>query len=126
MTPRKPPIQIAEEMDIDTAERLARIEEQLKTLPELKQLLENYLKRSEKKDDELEVSINNRALYCAAQMPRVDVVIKDVVAFDERLKAVEKLAPAIRAMIWVGAALGASVIALIWSLITGQAQLIFR
>jgi hypothetical protein len=113
-------------MDVGTAERLARIEEQLKALPELKELLESYLRRSEGRDGELEGMIRSRELYCAASMPRVDQVIKEVGGMDLRLAAVEKLAPAMRAMLWVGVALGGSVIALIWSLITGQATLIFR
>ena len=45
---------------------------------------------------------------------------------DQRIGEMEKLVPAIRAIMWVGAALGLSIIGLIWSLVTGQVQLIFR
>lgn len=45
---------------------------------------------------------------------------------DERLMEMEKLVPAIRAIMWVGAALGVSIVGLIWALITGQVQLIFQ
>ena len=44
----------------------------------------------------------------------------------DRISEMEKLVPAIRAIMWVGAALGLSIIGLIWSLVTGQVQLIFR
>lgn len=45
---------------------------------------------------------------------------------DEKINEFEKLVPAIRATIWVGALLGVSIVGLIWSLVTGQVQLIFR
>jgi len=44
---------------------------------------------------------------------------------DERMTALEKLAPVTRAVLWVGGALGLSVIGLIWALITGQAAISF-
>jgi len=45
---------------------------------------------------------------------------------EKRMGEIEKLVPAIRAVMWVGAALGLSIVGLIWSLVTGQVQLIFR
>lgn len=44
---------------------------------------------------------------------------------DERVGEIEKLVPALRVMTWIGALLGASIIALVWALITGQAQVVF-
>jgi len=41
------------------------------------------------------------------------------------VQEIEKLVPALRAITWVGAILGMSIIALIWALITGQAQVVF-
>jgi len=44
---------------------------------------------------------------------------------DHRVEGVEKLTPVVRVMLWVGAAIGASIVGLIWSLITGQAAIVF-
>ena len=44
---------------------------------------------------------------------------------EERIKQLERLAPAMRVVIWIGGALGVSVVALIWALITGQAVVVF-
>ena len=44
---------------------------------------------------------------------------------DSRVDEIEKLMPTVRIVMWVGAILGASVVALIWSVITGQAQIVF-
>ena len=51
---------------------------------------------------------------------------KDHDKMEEKINEFEKLVPAIRATIWVGALLGVSIVGLIWSLVTGQVQLIFR
>ena len=45
---------------------------------------------------------------------------------DKRITEMEKLVTPIKVIIWVGAGLGISIIGLVWSLITGQVQLIFR
>lgn len=44
---------------------------------------------------------------------------------DNRVDEVEKLMPAVRVVMWVGALLGASVVVLIWSMITGAAHVVF-
>jgi hypothetical protein len=49
----------------------------------------------------------------------------DVQALEKRIQAIEKLMPAVRIVMWVGALLGASIVALIWALITGRAQIVF-
>lgn len=43
---------------------------------------------------------------------------------ETRVTEIEKLVPVIRAVMWILGLLGASVVALIWSLITGQAQIL--
>jgi hypothetical protein len=43
-----------------------------------------------------------------------------------RLKDIEKLMPWLRVFIWVSSALGISVISLVWSIITGHANIVFR
>lgn len=45
---------------------------------------------------------------------------------EKRLGCLEKLAPVTHAMLWVAGALGLSVIALIWALVTGQAVVVFN
>ncbi len=40
--------------------------------------------------------------------------------------ALEKLAPTIKIVVWLGAVLGVSMVGLIWSLITGVATITFR
>ena len=45
---------------------------------------------------------------------------------ENRIGEIEKLVPALRAVMWVGAGLGVSIIGLLWSLLTGQVQLLFR
>jgi chromosome condensin MukBEF ATPase and DNA-binding subunit MukB len=52
-----------------------------------------------------------------------DTLRSQVVEHEERLDRLEALAPAIRVVIWIGAALGVSVLGLIWGLITGAVQL---
>ena len=41
-------------------------------------------------------------------------------------KSVERASTVVRIVSWVGALIGASIIALIWALITGQAQVVFK
>jgi uncharacterized protein involved in exopolysaccharide biosynthesis len=73
--------------------------------------------------------VDELKLNCAVRCQQVDAQEKDVEKVGSRLEALEeemeKLAPAVRIVIWVGGALGVSVVALIWALITGQAQVIF-
>jgi hypothetical protein len=45
---------------------------------------------------------------------------------EDRIRALEKLAPAMRVVVWIAGVLGVSVIGLIWALITGQAVLAFK
>lgn len=53
------------------------------------------------------------------------LILASLVSYDRRLKEIEKLMPAVRVLMWVGAGIGVSMIALIWALITGQAQVVF-
>lgn len=62
----------------------------------------------------------------ASRCVELESVRLKVVDLQKRMRVVEALAPAIRLVMWVGAALGVSVVALIWALITGQAQVMFR
>ena len=53
-------------------------------------------------------------------------VEKAVEEIKKSVAELEKLAPAIKAVAWVGAVLGVSMVGLIWSLITGVATITFR
>ncbi len=61
-------------------------------------------------------------IRCAAQ----DTMRTQVDDHEIRLDALERLAPAIKVVIWIGGVLGISVIGLIWALITGSSQILFR
>ena len=57
---------------------------------------------------------------------RLDAAFKKIDDHDSRLKEVEKLMPVLKLFAWVASILGGSVVILIWSLITGQAQIILK
>lgn len=62
----------------------------------------------------------------ATRCVQIEAMKVEMNKLDLRVKEIEKLAPAVRVMMWVGALLGASIVALIWALITGQAQVMFK
>ena len=70
-----------------------------------------------------------REELCASEVPVLSLKVGclEVSAQDheDRLRGLEKLIPSVRAVLWVGAAFGLSVVALIWALIVGQAQIVF-
>jgi chromosome segregation ATPase len=45
---------------------------------------------------------------------------------EARMKKLEDLYPAIKTIIWIGVIIGGSIIAMIWALITGQAEIFFK
>ena len=63
---------------------------------------------------------------CAAQLTKFATLKKDLDDHENRLREIEKLAPALRAVMWVGAVLGVSVVGLIWAMITGQVSIHFN
>lgn len=71
----------------------------------------------------LNTKIDNLSVpVTAVTVQRHDKLIED---HENRLKALESFAPFIKAMMVVAGLLGASVAALIWALIIGQAQVVF-
>lgn len=86
------------------------------------QSLGESMARMEKKLD----AVDCRVQTIEKDNVRKDAVVEKVEDHEERLRELEKLAPAMRVVIWVAGILGASVIALIWALITGSAQILFR
>lgn len=78
--------------------------------------------RMEKKLD----SFDCRVQEVEKAIVRNNVVVNTVEDHEERIRKLEKLEPAIKVVIWIAGLLGASVIGLIWSLITGSAQVIFK
>lgn len=93
-----------------------------------------------------DIQDSNHAIQqnCAVQMARNVQIQKDIdnnrisVAealrttrsipsnLDARLQELEKLAPVTKVVLWIGAALGVSIIGLIWGLLTGTVQLFIQ
>ena len=48
-----------------------------------------------------------------------------MINLDRRMREVERIAPVVKVIMWVGSLIGASIIGLIWSLIAGQASIVF-
>ncbi len=71
-------------------------------------------------------SIDDRVQAIERNDARSEAVVLKVDDHESRLRCLEKLAPAMRIVIWVAGILGVSVIALIWAMITGQAVLAFK
>lgn len=69
---------------------------------------------------------NGQQVVCAARGVELQKLTQQVDDHNKRLKVVEAVFPAVKIMIWVGAAFGLSIIALIWALITGQAAIVFK
>lgn len=84
--------------------------------------LEASIKRVEDKLN----SIDDRVQAIERNNARSEAVVIKVDDHEERIRCLEKLAPAMKVVIWVAGVLGVSVIALIWALITGQAVLAFN
>jgi hypothetical protein len=61
---------------------------------------------------------------------QIDSVRLSLKATDKRIDDVErevgKITPVVRVVVWIGGGLGLSILALIWSLIIGQVQLVFK
>lgn len=71
-------------------------------------------------------AIDNRVQSIERDEVKTKAVIVCVEDHEDRIRELEKLAPAMKAVIWLAAVLGVSVFALIWSLITGQAAILFK
>lgn len=91
------------------------------------------IERFEGKIDKLDLKIQTKLEVIDGKiqaLEREDVknynVAKSVDDHETRIRELEKLAPAMRVVIWIAAVLGVSVIALVWGLITGQASLLFK
>jgi len=112
-----------------TAERLARIETilegQAQALIELRTSLTKIIDGLTNSDKTLDDRLKERENFCAARVVYTNTIGQDMTQIKNRLDTLEKLAPAMRVVIWMGGLLGASVLALIWALITGQAQIVF-
>jgi len=95
-------------------------------LAELRAGLTQTLGEIQRRNELTQESLDRLRLEYTARCGDGDRMAGDVRDLDQRVKALEGLAPVLRAVMWIGVALGMSVMALIWALITGQAQVIFR
>ena len=71
--------------------------------------------------EQVEQRVRDIEITCALRSQLGEIVADH----ETRLRTVEKLLPALRAVLWVGAGLGMSVIGFILALIIGQVQVIF-
>jgi len=95
-------------------------------LAELRVGMTQTLSELQRRNELAQEGLNRLRIEHTARSGLLDRTVEDVDRLYKRMAAVERLLPALRAVMWIGAALGVSVMALIWSLITGQAQVIFR
>ena len=94
-------------------------------MAELRVGMTQTLSELQRRNELTQESLNRLRIEHTARSGLLDRTVEDVNRLYKRMAAVERLIPALRAMMWIGAALGGSVMALIWALITGQAQVIF-
>ena len=115
---------------VHTAERLVRIEtSQVQLVDSINQL------RAELARLLAEICASNTQAMNATVTMRLECVRRGeqsiqmgrlLAQHDDRIEAVEKMAPALRILSWIGVMLGGSIIALIWAMITGQAAVVFK
>lgn len=84
--------------------------------------LEASIKRVEDKLDTMDCRVQT----IERDEVKTKAVIDIVDDHEDRIRLLEKLAPAMKAVIWVATVLGVSVIALVWAMITGQASILFK
>lgn len=117
-------------LDNTTAERLARIEagqgQTQRDIADLRDFLETAIRHLEEAGEKRQSAISSINQVCAVRQVGTENLVRRIDEHDKRLTEVEKLMPALRALAWVGAAVGLSVIGLIWALITGTASVIFK
>jgi len=93
---------------------------------QLERLERTYLVEHEKlvgKVDSANARIDSALVDIKLQNDRVKELTNNVDALE---RSVSPLVTSNKIMAWIGSALGLSVIALLWMLLTGQVQLIFR
>ena len=116
--------------DADVSTELALLNQSVASLrdglAELQVGMTRTLAELQRRNQLTQESLDRLRLEYTARCGDVDRLAEDVRDLDQRVKVLEGLTPALRAVMWIGAALGVSVMALIWALITGQAQVIFR
>jgi len=63
--------------------------------------------------------------FCSARSTQYITMLEVQEDHEKRMRDIEKLVPALRAVMWVGTAIGLSIVMFIWSVITGQVNLQF-
>jgi septal ring factor EnvC (AmiA/AmiB activator) len=84
--------------------------------------LEASIKRVENKLD----SIDCRVQTIERDEVKTESMVATVEDHEDRIRVLERLAPAMRVVVWIAGILGVSIVALIWALITGQASVLFK
>jgi hypothetical protein len=94
-------------------------------LAELRVGMTQTLSELQRRNELTQEGLNRLRIEHTARSGLLDRTVEDVNRLYKRIAAIERLIPVLRAVMWLGAALGVSVMALIWAMITGQAQVIF-
>jgi len=93
---------------------------------ELRVGMTQTLSELQRRNELTQEGLNRLRIEHTARGGLLDRTVEDVNRLYKRLAGVERLLPALRVMMWAGAVLGVSVLALIWALITGQAVVCFQ
>jgi len=92
----------------------------------LERNMEKFLEEQKAEWARLRESLSQQSTLCSVRGKDLEALRTKADDHEERLEELEKLAPAIRAVIWVAGVLGVSVVGLIWALITGTAVITFK
>jgi predicted transcriptional regulator len=115
---------------IHAAERLVRIESSQAQLADsftqLRAELTRLLSEMREQTTQATSMATLMRLECVRRGEQSIQMSKLLAQHDDRIEAVEKMAPALRILSWVGTALAGSIIALIWAIITGRADVVFK
>lgn len=75
--------------------------------------------------DDTRKTVDAQRLDLAGVQSRVERTERDGGKLDARVSEIERLMPVLRVVLWIGTVIGLSIIALLWSMITGQVQMVF-
>ena len=105
----------------DVSTSLAVLQQRIESLTASVQRIENSVTQTlREQGGELRTLQSEHAQRCVLS----DNLRRAVDSHEQRLDDLEKLAPAMKVVIWLGAVLGVSILGLIWALITGVAQVV--
>ena len=75
-------------------------------------------------ETDMEKRIRAIETVCSAQLAVYKTTVEKVKDHEERMRDIEDLVPALRAVMWASTVFVGSMVVFIWSLITGQVQIV--